>query len=998
MSDTMFYNPKELERELKPFYISATQEDINHMLSDLGLLKLEDLFLDIPEEVRWKKPANEWKAMGHDQLALHMKKMASKNKITPSFIGDGLSHWKTHPIVEKICRIRGLTTAYTPYQPERGQGTLIALWLYSSSMAKLTGFEAINASLYDRASAIFEALQTSTRLKKNKNTVIVAQSLYPGDWKVLLTLAKETKLNIIKAPLNPNNGLTSIDTLKNLIKEHTHDLAALCFPQVNCFGNLEEVDLLTDLASQHDLISIGVIDPLLLAKEGMNPPSIWGSNAQGTTMFVAEGQHLVTPPTFGGPGLGIFGIRYNDTDKLSIRSTPGRFVGKAKDQSGKTCFVMILSTREQHIRREKATSNICSNQSFMATICGATLLALGDEGMSQKILHARKKARWFAQELCRFQGVEMAFGKTPFYNSFTLEVSTRASEFIHQAKTVGLELGVDVTDRTSNNRQLIQITVTDHQTDEDFQKVITFLKSKMDQDGMVNPIDDLSSEFLRRQAPGLKRFEASELEQYYQQLGTLNVSPDDHVYPLGSCTMKYNPYINEFAAGLLGMTQIHPQAPYEHAQGNLEILYEIQEKFKWITGLPGVTTQPLAGAQGELVGIKMFQAYHRDQGQNRDVIIIPTSAHGTNPASAMMAGIENKKVDGLSVGIITVNANSKGQIDMEAFEKLVHTYKRRLIGVMITNPNTSGIFEQNFKHIADLVHSVGGLVYMDGANMNAIACQVDLNKLGVDAVHNNLHKTWSIPHGGGGPGDAIVAVSEKLMDYMPGLQVVKDGQTYTTYGPTKSIGSFHRHWGNFGHKVRAYTYLGALGFEGIQKMSAVAVLSARYLFHHLNSVFPTLPQGTQSVPRMHEFILTLSDEEFARLEQSGLKKTQIIPQIGKLFLDFGLHAPTVAFPEPLGLMIEPTESFSKKELDHFIEIVKAIKNLIMEHPQVLVTAPHFTPIQKVDEVEANKNVILWESIDQLPTIYKEQYNPRQLGQMPVQQVCDLILQRCLKNS
>ncbi|NUM89470.1 MAG: hypothetical protein HUU37_09725 [Bdellovibrionales bacterium] len=272
--------------------------------------------------------------------------------------------------------------------------------------------------------------------------------------------------------------------------------------------------------------------------------------------------------------------------------------------------------------------------------------------------------------------------------------------------------------------------------------------------------------------------------------------------------------------------------------------------------------------------------------------------------------------------------------------------------------------------MADLVHAAGGLVYMDGANMNAIAGWVDLGKLGVDAVHNNTHKTWSIPHGGGGPGDAFVAVSEKLLDYMPGAQCVRVGDHYRLIRPKKSIGSFHRHLGNFGHKVRAYTYVRALGHEGVRRMSAVAVLSARYLHKKLSPLFPTLPVGAESTPRMHEFILTLSKESFAKVESAGVQKSAVIARIGKLFLDFGLHAPTVAFPEVFGLMIEPTESFTKAELDDFVDTVRAIHQIVHETPEVLGTVPHFTPIDRVDEVLANKSLQLSEPLgpDLLPVL------------------------------
>ncbi|MEX0798204.1 MAG: aminomethyl-transferring glycine dehydrogenase subunit GcvPB, partial [Bacteriovoracaceae bacterium] len=478
------------------------------------------------------------------------------------------------------------------------------------------------------------------------------------------------------------------------------------------------------------------------------------------------------------------------------------------------------------------------------------------------------------------------------------------------------------------------------------------------------------------------------------KLGKQNLSPDEGLYPLGSCTMKYNPEINDWAAGLEGFADTHPQAPESDVQGNLEILFYIQEWFKKITGLPGVTTQPVAGAQGELVGLKMFQAYHRERGEadKRNIVIIPKSAHGTNPATATMAGFETKKVQGESYGIIALDALPSGEMDFEKCKELIEKYGDRLAAVMVTNPNTAGIFETNFKDMSDLVHAKGGFVYMDGANMNAIAGWVDLNALGVDAVHNNLHKTWSIPHGGGGPGDAIVAVSEKLADYLPGVQIKNENGAYSTYKTPKSIGEFHRHFGNFAHKVRAYTYLAALGAEGIKKMSATATLSARYLYQNLREVYPVLPAGSEDSPRMHEFILTLSEEMFGKVSKAGTPKAQAIAKVGKLFLDFGFHAPTVAFPEQYGLMIEPTESYSKKELDKFAHVVRSIHQMIHEYPQILTTVPHFTPIGKVNEVEANKNPRLFEKLGQsLPPVLPDKIEPEVLRNIEPKALLEEIL-------
>ena len=360
------YHPEKLKRELKPFYIGADDKDIHEMLKEVGLNSLEDLYSHISSDVKMTSVPMD-KHMSYEMLIAHVNELAQKNKIKLSFLGDGLPQYQVTDVVGPICGIRGLTTAYTPYQPERSQGTLQTLWIYQSLMSQLTGFEAINASLYDRSTCLYEAMNCALRLVKDSTTIIVANSLYPGDLEVLETHAKETGLKIIKTPISAHTGKIDIDSLKRILNT-TPQIAAVAFPQVNNLGNLEAVDEIVDLCSTNNIKSIAIVDPMLLGPTGLKPPVKFGARNQGADMVVAEGQHLAIGPNFGGPGLGIFGIRYNDQDKLSIRSTAGRYVGKTTDLKGRECKALILSTREQHIRREKATSNICSNQSFVGKI------------------------------------------------------------------------------------------------------------------------------------------------------------------------------------------------------------------------------------------------------------------------------------------------------------------------------------------------------------------------------------------------------------------------------------------------------------------------------------------------------------------------------------------------------------------------------------------------------------------------------------------------------
>ena len=961
------YNPNINSREEALYYISATQQDIKEMLATIDCSKLSDLFSHIPKEYFFSRQKQNPTLTKNNIITLS-KKIADKNHCQTSFILDGLNTITLPKISELLLGLRELTTSYTPYQPERSQGTLISLWLYQCVMSQITGFEAINSSFYERSTAIFEAMRCADRLYRGKKKhFIISQLIFPNDIEVIKTHTKELDYTIHWVKGHQKLGITKIQEINEILDKYGEEVAGIIFPQINSFGLLEDVDILTNTAHKFDAQAISIIDPLFLTNNGLKKPIEFGNN--GADMFVGEAQHLACPNNFGGPGLGIFGIRHNLEKKNNIRSTAGRYVGKAKDFYNNDCFALILSTREQHIKRERANSNICSNQAYIATICAAVILNLGSQGLDnivEKLLE--KKHTWIPQLLASTNEIQLYFPKSSFINEFIVQTKSPVKELITKAQQQGFSLGLDVSSRINNGKNLLKISFSDLHTQKDFDKLINFFSQNINnsKDFLVNIPDNFTTNLKTT----IKQFSQKELWKYYQNLCEQNITPDNTIYPLGSCTMKYNPYLNDYIASFPNFTQLHPQETTSNSQGSLEILYNIQESFKDITGLSAVTTQPVAGAQGEFIGIKLFQAYHRDKNQYRDIILIPQSAHGTNPATAQVAGFYNQRFREDKGGIIFIKSNlDNGEIDLEQVQELITKYPTRINSIMITNPNTSGLFERKFKKIADLIHSIDAFVYMDGANMNAIAGWIDLNKIGVDAVHNNLHKTWSIPHGGGGPGDGIVAVSKKLIDYLPGYQIIKNGENFNILKPKKSIGSIHRHWGNFAHKVRCHTYLQALGTKGIRQMSAVAVLSARYLYKKLSEKYKILPHTNKEISCMHEFIIALPDKIIKNIENIGIKKTAIIGRVGKLFLDFGFYAPTVSFPEPMGLMIEPTESYTKQELDEFIDASLLIFDCIEKKPEILHTVPHFTPVRMIDELSANRNPILAEIITKLPPIH-----------------------------
>ncbi len=991
------YDLRTLPRETARHYIPATEQDIHAMLRTLGLSQLEELFQHVPPQARMTAPLALPEELPYMDLYRHMVEQSLKNRLPDvTFLGDGLPHYNTPALVPFVAGLRELMTAYTPYQPERSQGTLMTQWLYQCCLAMLTGFEAINASQYDRATALVEALHTAARRsRQGRRHFVLLGSLLPQDLEVVQTLLTGTHLTYDVVPLDPQQGVVPLASVERCAAAQADVLAGIAFPQVNSLGCLEDVDALTDLAHRLGVQAITVIDPMLLATGGLKAPGTFGEEGTGADILVGEAQHLAIPPHYGGPGLGVFGMRHNQAHPHDIRQAPGRFVGEAHDEAGRTAKVMVLSTREQHIRRHKATSNSCTNQGFVATLAAAGILARGEAGMQQACAQARRHALTAVQALLAIPAVRLAFPSTPFWNACTLALPCASATLIETARQRGIHLGVDVSARIpgSTGNHLL-LSFSDVQEPAHLAQLTALVTETLGTSGRATSagLPEVPARY-RRQAPvGLPNWPEEALRTLFTALSAQNISPDRTCYPLGSCTMKYNPYLNEVAAALPGFAQLHPDAPLADAQGTLEVVYHLQEYFKAITGLPAVTTQPVAGAQGELVGLKMFQAYHRSRGETqRDVVLIPHSAHGTNPATATMAGFETIQHGAEMVaGIVEIQAGHHGQIAMDHLQQLVERYRGRIAGMMVTNPNTSGILETRFADMAALIHADGGLVYMDGANMNAIAGWVDLGALGVDAVHNNNHKTWSIPHGGGGPGDAMVAVSARLASFLPGPQVIRTAQGYAWTHAPRSIGSVHRHFGNMAHKIRAYTYLRALGHAGVRRMAAVAVLAARYLHQRLRPHFPTLPTETPDSPRMHEFILTLPEATFARLEVVGISRTRAIGAFGKLFLDFGYHAPTVSFPEAQGLMIEPTESYTKAELDRFAEAIILMLHLVDTQPTLLHTVPHFTPVDRIDEVSANKQVVVSAPLTLMPAVLPNRLDPAVLAQMPLEAIAEAI--------
>ena len=441
----------------------------------------------------------------------------------------------------------------------------------------------------------------------------------------------------------------------------------------------------------------------------------------------------------------------------------------------------------------------------------------------------------------------------------------------------------------------------------------------------------IPEKYLRTESPRLPEVSEPELVRHYVGISTKNHHVDKDLYPLGSCTMKYNPKINDWTAATLA--EVHPYQPESLSQGRLAIYHDLEQQLCAITGMKAFTLQPAAGSQGELVGVLLMRKYHELKGHDKDVILIPDAAHGTNPASVAMAGYK----------VIEVKSNSKGLVDMEDFESKINN---RVAGFMLTNPNTLGLFEENISKIASLIHGVDALMYMDGANMNATLGIARPADMGFDITHLNLHKTFSTPHGGGGPGAGPIGVTEKLMNYLPRPQVeLKDGTYFLNYDNKHSIGRVHGFYGNFGILIRAWTYIRMLGPDGLRNISEIAISNANYMMHKLKDVF----ELAYDRACMHEFVLSA---------QAQKEKGTNALQIAKRLLDYGFHSPTMYFPLIVkeALMIEPTESENKETMDRFIEVLKLIAAEAETNPELLLNAPHTTPVGRVDETHANRNL------------------------------------------
>ncbi len=958
-------------RSAAPF-VPMTEDDRRHMLDVVGVGDVDDLFADIPAEYR-NVPLELPQALSEHDVLAHMRELAAHNVApdeTPTFLGGGFARHFVPSVVGAITSRGEFLTPYTPYQPEASQGILQALFEYQTMVCELTGMDASNTGMYDGASALAEAALMACRLTRRR-TVVVHESVS----------------RIYHAALETYAGAQDISVIDAIDAAGDAEPACLIIQQPSYLGLIDpDPDALATEIHELGGLLVTAVEPVSLAL--IRPPADYGAD-----IMVGEGQPLGIALGFGGPGVGLFACR-----KEFLRQMPGRIVGRSVDADGNDAFVLTLQAREQHIRRERATSNICTAETLAAIAVAAHVAALGPQGLREVAYNCYQGARGAAKRIAELHGYGIHGGPDAlFIKEFVVECPMSPAEvnrrLLHEHGIVG---GIDVSDRAQNG---LLLCVTEVTTASDIDRLVAALaringtdepaRSAATPDANVSlsawpevtrapagaaailAIDNVNKKrtplLLDISRPGrrgvttpkspvaatapmlpasllrtellLPEVSEPEVIRYFTRISQSNYAIDTTFYPLGSCTMKYNPRVNEAVAGSPGFADAHPYQPAETAQGTLEALYNLQTMLKDIVGMDSTSLAPSAGAHGELTGMLLFRAHHRTRGDTqRTVVLSPDSSHGTNPASAAMAGFT----------LVTVPTDSVGNVDIDALKASLGP---EVAGIMLTMPTTLGLFDPRTAEICRLVHETGGLVYGDGANLNALLGRTRLGDLGFDIIHINVHKTFSTPHGGGGPGAGPICVRESLARFLPTPHVARDSQdVYYLNEPEETVGRIGSGAGNIGVLLRAYTYIRMHGAEGLKEVSGAAVLNANYLRVRLKEAY-SLPYDR---PCMHEAVFSATWQRRQHDVRAG--------DICKRLLDYGFYAPTVYFPLIVdeALMIEPTETESRETLDAFIDAMTSIAREAVEDPEKVRGAPHTTPVRRIDEaLAARRPVLRW---------------------------------------
>lgn len=864
-------------------HIGPRDKDIDAMLATLGYSSLDQLIHDtIPAAIRLEQPLDLGPPRGEHELLEELRRVAAKNQVCRSLIGLGYYDTLVPPVIQRnILENPGWYTQYTPYQAEISQGRLEALLIFQTMVADLTGLALANASLLDEGTAAAEAMTMCHRIAKGKkNGFFVAADCHPQTIGVVQGRARPLGIDVhVGAP--DSSGFEKQDLFGVLLQYPTTD------------GRVCDYTDLIKAAHQAGLLVVMATD--LLALTLLKPPGEFGAD-----IAIGNSQRFGVPLGFGGPHAAFMATREPYT-----RQMPGRLIGVSRDAEGRPAYRLAVQTREQHIRREKATSNICTAQVLLAILAGMYAVYHGPQGLKRIAQRVRGLTLVFIAGLRRL-GFEL--GRDAVFDTVRIPLGKRvAKATLSRALKQGINLrdygdgslgvSLDEISTKAEVRTLWQIFAG--------KEPVTFTADDLAGAGVIAYPENLArtSEYLTQ--PVFHRYRAEhEMLRYLHRLQSRDLSLCQSMIPLGSCTMKLNGTAEMLPITWPAFADLHPFAPREQWRGYAEFFASLEHVLRVITGLAAVSLQPNSGASGEYTGLRVIRAYHEARGEgHRDVCLVPVSAHGTNPASSVMAGCR----------VVPVGCDEHGNIDLADLRARAEQHRDRLAAIMITYPSTHGVFEEDVQEICQIVHAQGGQVYMDGANMNA---QVGLCRpadIGADIVHLNLHKTFCIPHGGGGPGVGPIACAAHLAPFLPGHPLVQCGGE-TPIPPVSSAP-----FGSPSILPISWMYIRLMGEPGLKKVSQVAILNANYMAHRLKEHYPMVYTG-RTGRVAHEFIIDLREFQ---------KTAHVTPDdVAKRLMDFGFHAPTMSWPVAGTLMIEPTESESKEECDRLCDALIAIREEI----------------------------------------------------------------------
>ncbi len=882
MTTTLRQAPLTAADSFVPRHVGPSDEDVAAMLATLGLPSLDALIdATIPAAIRLKQPLAIHAGRSEHEALAALHAIAKKNRIFRSYLGYGYHDTLTPPVIQRnILENPGWYTAYTPYQAEIAQGRLEALLNFQTMIIDLTGLEIANASLLDEGTAAAEAMFLAYQVKGSdaKNIFFIDARCHPQTIDVVHTRAHAR----------------GIDT--RVGDAATTDFGAGVFGVLLQYPGTDGVvlDQRDTCAKAHAADALVVVAADLMSLVLLSPPGEWGAD-----VCVGNSQRFGVPLGYGGPHAAFFATK----DEFK-RMLPGRIIGVSRDATGRPALRMALQTREQHIRREKATSNVCTAQVLLAVIAGMYAVWHGPEGLKTIARRIHRRTALLAAGL---EQLGHTIASDDYFDTLCVTLGSSSADAVLAAAA---EREVNLR-RTADGRIIVALDET--VTDDDVQLLLTIFAAggpAPETSGLADELDDRfderfarTSEFLTHPVFNTHRSE-TEMLRYMRMLESRDLSLTHSMIPLGSCTMKLNATAEMFPVTWPEFGRLHPFAPVSQTQGYQEMFRNLEAALAEITGFAAVSLQPNAGSQGEYAGLLTIAAYHRSRGDtNRKVCLIPQSAHGTNPASAVMAGMT----------VIVTKTDAKGNIDVADLKAKAEANKDRLAALMVTYPSTHGVFEESIRELCEIIHANGGQVYMDGANMNAMVGLCRPGDIGADVCHLNLHKTFCIPHGGGGPGMGPIGVAKQLAPFLPGNAVIATGGSQAAGGVSSAP------WGSASILPISMMYIDMMGGEGLAYATKIAILSANYIAARLDPHYPVLYRGANGRVA-HECIV----DPRAFKASAGIE----VEDITKRLMDYGFHAPTVSFPVAGTMMIEPTESEPKAELDRFCDALIAIREEI----------------------------------------------------------------------